>query len=326
MVVLATGPIVGPALANVDLLYFRAESSATAVTLVWETATELDNLGFNIYRSNNGNRSQAIRLNESLIASKVGGQPIGATYDFPDLTAQPDTIYTYWLQSVDVNGLTEDYGPIQSALGGGSVIEPPTPGGSEPGASPTPASSASPFSPTVTPFSTGSGNPPPPTVAPPVTSSAITAISQPGPPSSPAAPPVATAPPAIGSLPPGSGGAEPLPSAETVTDAAGTQEDGAAPLAVVETQEETSGEGSSAEAAGDRWVTPTGQALDGNAAPIGGNSDQTDVSGQGISSDSGTATRAWQRGAAALALLAGMLLVVGGGAAIWRSLHHRPKA
>ena len=47
--------------AAVTLLYFRATAGADAILVEWETATELDTAGFNLYRSeNSGQKGQQI--------------------------------------------------------------------------------------------------------------------------------------------------------------------------------------------------------------------------------------------------------------------------
>lgn len=118
--------------ANVDLLYFRAVGGTDVITLEWETASELDNLGFNLYRSTTGSFDDAIRLNSTLIPSQVGGQPIGAFYQFPDGGVVPDIVYTYWLEDIDFNGDPHDHDPVQSSLVGGNTIptQPAPPAGS----------------------------------------------------------------------------------------------------------------------------------------------------------------------------------------------------
>lgn len=108
--------------ANVDLLYFRAESGTDSVTLEWETASELDNLGFNILRSESDDISSAVVINPSLIPSLVGGQPIGAYYEWPDENVEENITYSYWLQDIDFNGGVEEHGPVEASLASGNSI------------------------------------------------------------------------------------------------------------------------------------------------------------------------------------------------------------
>jgi hypothetical protein len=111
-----------PVLANVDLLYFRATSATDVITLEWETASELDNLGFNILRAESGDVSEAQAINPFMIPSQVGGQPTGAYYEWNDEDVDSNTNYFYWLQDVDFNGTVVNHGPVESTLAGGSLI------------------------------------------------------------------------------------------------------------------------------------------------------------------------------------------------------------
>jgi len=112
----------GKVQANVDLLYFRAESGIESITLEWETASELDNLGFNILRSETSDINEAQVLNPSLIPSVVGGQPIGAYYEWLDENIDAGINYWYWLQDLDFNGNVIDHGPVEASLASGNSI------------------------------------------------------------------------------------------------------------------------------------------------------------------------------------------------------------
>jgi hypothetical protein len=105
----------------VDLTYFEAawnegaagEKVATGVTLRWETATELDNVGFNVYRSSS-EKGEWIKLNRELIPSQVPpGSPTGATYEFIDKEVESGAEWFYLLEDVDVNGTLTQHGPVQ---------------------------------------------------------------------------------------------------------------------------------------------------------------------------------------------------------------------
>ena len=113
---------VSDVLANVELVYFRAESDVDMITLEWETASELDNLGFNILRAESSNIAQAQAINSSMIPSQVSGQPTGAYYQWHDDNVEVNHDYYYWLQDVDFNGEIENHGPVEASLAGGSLI------------------------------------------------------------------------------------------------------------------------------------------------------------------------------------------------------------
>lgn len=97
----------------IELASFGAEAQGGGVLLTWKTASELDNLGFNLY-SADARDGQRVQINERLIPSKVSGNALGATYTFLDETAAPGQTYYYWLQDVDVHGLIGTHGPAEA--------------------------------------------------------------------------------------------------------------------------------------------------------------------------------------------------------------------
>ena len=98
----------------VNLLSFKAQRKPDRVVLTWETATELNNVGFYLYRSKTetGNR---IKLNGGeMIAAKEAKSTYGAVYKFKDFLINPLRRYYYWLEAVDTEGKTEELGMIVS--------------------------------------------------------------------------------------------------------------------------------------------------------------------------------------------------------------------
>jgi hypothetical protein len=97
-----------------ELLSFTATGRKGFVTLNWETASEIDNLGFNLYRATaeNGERTQ---LNAELIPSQGPG---GAQYEYIDEDAalQKRQTYFYWLEDVDLYGGTGLHGPVDARV------------------------------------------------------------------------------------------------------------------------------------------------------------------------------------------------------------------
>jgi hypothetical protein len=98
----------------IDLASFTAKSQGDDVLLAWETANELDNLGFHLYRATSSG-GQKTRLNKRLIPSQMPGSVIGATYTFWDRTAEPGRAYYYWLEDVDVQGVATLNGPVSAS-------------------------------------------------------------------------------------------------------------------------------------------------------------------------------------------------------------------
>jgi hypothetical protein len=86
----------------VELLYWRAESvSGQQVRLAWATAMELDNLGFNLYRADEDDRTQASLIHFEPAAA-LGGR-LGASYVYTD-TVPADGVWWYWLADVSTEG------------------------------------------------------------------------------------------------------------------------------------------------------------------------------------------------------------------------------
>lgn len=96
--------------AAVLLNSFGAETRPGHVLVSWETASELGNLGFNLYRSTSaGAASQQINLD--LIASQAPGSAQGAFYTWQDADVTAGTTYFYFLEDVALNGATTLHGP-----------------------------------------------------------------------------------------------------------------------------------------------------------------------------------------------------------------------
>ena len=105
----------------VTLASFTASPAEGAVILEWKTATETDNLGFNLYRaeSSTGPRTQ---LNESLLPSQSPGSMLGAPYGFRDETVTEGVTYYYWLEDVDLYGESTSHGPLGIKFAPGSSV------------------------------------------------------------------------------------------------------------------------------------------------------------------------------------------------------------
>jgi hypothetical protein len=178
--------------ASVGLLYFRAVAGPDFIMLEWETAQELDNLGFNLYRGLTGDFDQAVKLNSSLIPGQTG-DATGAFYQWPDNNVEIGVQYTYWLEDVDINSNSTVHDPVTATAGGGSTIPtvPPPGGGGNNTATPTPsrtptwtpspttqsgATAAPTRTPTRTPIPqpTSSNSNPTPTTAPQIQVTAVT--------------------------------------------------------------------------------------------------------------------------------------------------------
>jgi GEVED domain len=99
----------------VDLASFEATAQGNAIQVTWETASEVDNLGFNLYRAETL-AGPYVLLNGSLIPSEVPSSPMGAVYQFVDRSIRPGVTNYYWLEAVDAYGLTTRHGPVHAQL------------------------------------------------------------------------------------------------------------------------------------------------------------------------------------------------------------------
>ena len=97
----------------ITLASLTAKAGVGAVKLEWETGTEVDNAGFNLYRAT-APGGPYIKVNAALIAAE--GDPVaGASYSFLDQRLLPATYY-YKLEDVDFNGVTTLHGPVSATV------------------------------------------------------------------------------------------------------------------------------------------------------------------------------------------------------------------
>ena len=96
----------------VKLSSFSAMPSYKAVTLQWQTESEIDTLGFNLHRAESED-GEYVKINPSLIQAEAS--PIqGATYQFVDDNVKNRRTYYYKLEDVDVYGTGTMHGPVSA--------------------------------------------------------------------------------------------------------------------------------------------------------------------------------------------------------------------
>ena len=123
-------PIIGPSGEKPVALgagyWYGAQGPPTAVTLAsftatpvggnilveWETAIEIDTLGFNVWRSETRD-SGYVRVNDTLIPSASPGSVWGSAYSYVDSDVTPGTTY-YKLEELEVSGGRNWYGPVST--------------------------------------------------------------------------------------------------------------------------------------------------------------------------------------------------------------------
>jgi len=97
----------------VSLVSFKAKVNGyDSVTLAWETASEVDNAGFNIYRSKRTDGTYK-KVNGKLIPAQGGGS-FGASYSYEDTHGKGT--YYYKLEDVDTYGASTMHGPVKVRL------------------------------------------------------------------------------------------------------------------------------------------------------------------------------------------------------------------
>lgn len=94
----------------VELLYLAAEPTENTIMLDWETASEMNNAGFELQRSTDGVEFKAIGWVEG-----SGNSQTNVSYSFEDVNVQPSLRYFYRLRQIDLNG-TEKYSSIVDAI------------------------------------------------------------------------------------------------------------------------------------------------------------------------------------------------------------------
>lgn len=105
----------------VNLAHFGAVPDGDVIRVEWETAMELNNVGFNLYRSEASDGGYA-RLNETLILSQSPGSVSGAAYMWMDEDVQPGVTYYYKLEDIEVGGARTLHGPVSTSTQGPTAI------------------------------------------------------------------------------------------------------------------------------------------------------------------------------------------------------------
>jgi len=96
---------------QVKLSAFYIDYETDAVVVHWETLSEVDHLGFNVYRDlrDEFDGHRALKLNKKLIQ---GNSP----YKFIDRSMDRKTTYFYWLEDISLKGIRTLHGPISAKL------------------------------------------------------------------------------------------------------------------------------------------------------------------------------------------------------------------
>ena len=99
----------------IALASFGATAMSDHILVAWETVSELDNTGFNLWRGTS-EAGPYIQLNETLIPAQAPGSTLGFIYTFEDFDVAPGETYWYTLEDLDVSGVTTRHGPVSAVL------------------------------------------------------------------------------------------------------------------------------------------------------------------------------------------------------------------
>ena len=115
-----------PPTTEVKLSSFAAVPGDGSVLLEWRTESELDNLGFHLYRSISDSGPWT-RLSASLIPG-LGSSAVGQAYSYRDTGLSNGTCHFYRLEDVDASSKTTSHGPVSAvpsaAAAGGAGASP----------------------------------------------------------------------------------------------------------------------------------------------------------------------------------------------------------
>jgi len=93
------------------MLYALFTFREAKIIIEWETASEVDTVGFDILRGETP-EGEFVKINEQLIPASV--DPFSDNfYTYTDDNAQSQTTYYYQLLDVEADGTTTTHGPIE---------------------------------------------------------------------------------------------------------------------------------------------------------------------------------------------------------------------
>ena len=103
----------------VTLADFSASPANDHILITWETASELNNAGFNLYRSTTDAAPEELL---AYVPSQAPGSQQGASYTWQDWNVTPGDTWWYWLEDIDLSGATNLHGPVSSTMVGPTAV------------------------------------------------------------------------------------------------------------------------------------------------------------------------------------------------------------
>ncbi|MCS6907753.1 MAG: hypothetical protein RML93_07725 [Anaerolineales bacterium] len=102
-------------------LYGMSRYRNPQVVIEWETATEVDTVGFNLYRAAQPEGPYQ-KLNPSIIPSSSAALE-GGSYHYIDANVMPGRVYYYQLEDIDDQGRTTLHPPIPAEVKVQGLVE-----------------------------------------------------------------------------------------------------------------------------------------------------------------------------------------------------------
>lgn len=98
----------------VTLASFTVSNEPGMLVVAWETTSEVNNQGFNLYRNTDPTPPDGEPL--ASIPSQAPGSTLGFAYEWIDSNVVFGQTYYYWLEDVDLNGTTTLHGPVSATV------------------------------------------------------------------------------------------------------------------------------------------------------------------------------------------------------------------
>jgi hypothetical protein len=102
-------------MAAVVLARFEAAAQAdNTIRVEWETGSEINTVGFRLYRNETGAGGA---WDGAIHTATAGNSPTGQTYAYIDAAVQAGVTYYYQLEDISVEGASTFHGPVSAGIG-----------------------------------------------------------------------------------------------------------------------------------------------------------------------------------------------------------------
>ena len=95
----------------VTLAAFDAQPYGEGVLVTWETVSEINNTGFNLYRAEEAAGPRDLL---AFLASPAPGSLPGASYSYEDTPLTAGQTYWYWIEDISPGGTATLHGPVNA--------------------------------------------------------------------------------------------------------------------------------------------------------------------------------------------------------------------